>query len=242
VIVDDFSQDRLASDYVVHQAMQVANGVLRDTTATSLDEVITHNDSAGLVDSEVTLQVNFKSNAENGTTAAIVKFRGPGDFLPLGTTYSSSSIKVSKWENGVRTDLLHVAGLFTLSPNTTYWVRARITGNVTTVQLWRSDPARGGSPWVARSYMLTGRTPRSSGPALPGARGFTLIRTTPSASSTTCASPRSRRAAAVGAARAPRLQSPNRAALAVGTARLHQKPPRTAPAKHGRWVPRALTC
>src|SRR5215210_3157124 len=69
LIVDDFSQDRLATDYTIHQggAMQVSNGVLRAGASTP-DKVITHNASAGLVDTEVTLQVNFKANASNGTT------------------------------------------------------------------------------------------------------------------------------------------------------------------------------
>jgi hypothetical protein len=177
VIVDDFSQDRLATDYVVHQggAMDVDDGVLHATTASLPDEMITHNASAGIVDSEVTLQVNFEDfEVAGGTTAAIVKFRDPGNFLRLATTYSTSSIKVTKWENGVRTDLFSVANQYTLAPNTTYWVRTRITGNLTVVQLWSTDPARGGSPLVARGYTLTGANAAKFGAGVAGRIGIYL--------------------------------------------------------------------
>ena len=175
VITDDFSTDRLASDYVVHAGgpMQVSGGVLRATTATP-DKVITHNASEGLVDSEFTLQANFKDNASAGTTAAIVRFLGPGNYLRLATTYSSSSIKFTKWDNGVRTDLLVVNGLFTLTPNTTYWVRARMVGNTATVQLWRTDPELGGTPIVERSYTLTGANATKFGAGVAGRAGIYL--------------------------------------------------------------------
>ena len=62
-------------------------------------------------------------------------------YLRLATTYSSSSLKVSKFENGQRTDLLNRGGSFTLSPNRTYWVRARIVGNATSVALWHQSRA-----------------------------------------------------------------------------------------------------
>ena len=175
LITDDFSVDRLASDYVVHAGgpMQVSDGVLRATTATP-DKVITHNASDGLVDSEVTLQFNTKANATNGTTAAIVKFQDPDNYLRLATTYSSSSIKVTKWDNGVRTDLFAANGLYTLSPNTSYWVRARILGNVTRVQLWGSDPQLGGTPIAARSYTLTGANAAKFGAGVAGHAGIYL--------------------------------------------------------------------
>ncbi len=178
VIVDDFSQDRLATDYVVHQggAMDVDDGVLH-ATASLPDEVITHNGSAGIVDSEVTLQVNFEDfegELPGGTTAAIVKFRDPGNYLRLATTYSTGSIKVSKWENGVRTDLFKPANQYTLQPNTTYWVRARIRGNLTTVELWGTDPARGGSPLVARGYTVTGADAAMFGAGVAGRVGIYL--------------------------------------------------------------------
>jgi hypothetical protein len=175
LIVDDFSQDRLATDYAIHAggAMQVSNGVLRAGASTP-DKVITHNASAGLVDTEVTLQVNFKANASSGTTGAIVKFLGPGDYLRLATTYSTSAIKVSKWENGGRTDLLNVGNLFTLQPNTTYWVRARIQGNAITVALWGTDPELGGNPIVSRNYTLTGTNATKFGAGVSGRAGIYL--------------------------------------------------------------------
>ena len=175
VIADDFSVDRLASDYAVHAggAMQVSGGVLRAATTTP-DKVITHNASGGLVDSEVTLKFNLKANATTGTTAAIVKFKDAGNYLRLATTYSSNSLKVTKWDNGVRTDLLLAGGLFTLSPNTSYWVRGRIHGNVITVQLWRSDPALGGTPIATRSYTLTGANATKFGAGVAGRAGIYL--------------------------------------------------------------------
>ena len=175
LITDDFSSDRLASDYVVHAGgpMKVDDGVLRATTVTP-DKVITHNASAGLVDSEVTLRVNFKANASAGTTAAIVKFLGPGDYLRMGTTYSSSSIKVTKWDNGERSDLFVVDGSFTLSPNTSYWVRARIQGNFATAELWGSDPLLGGAPIVSHGYALTGADAAKFGAGVAGRAGIYL--------------------------------------------------------------------
>jgi Ca2+-binding RTX toxin-like protein len=175
LIVDDFSQDRLATDYTIHAggAMQVSNGVLRAGASTP-DKVITHNASAGLVDTEVTLQVNFKANASNGTTGAILKFLSPGNYLRLATTYSTSAIKVSKWENGGRTDLLNVGGLFTLAPNTTYWVRGRIEGNAISVSLWGTDPALGGNPIVSRNYTLSGTNATKFGAGVAGSAGIYL--------------------------------------------------------------------
>ena len=175
LITDDFATDRLASDYVVHAGgpMKVDDSVLRATTVTP-DKVITHNASAGLVDSEVTLRVNFKANASAGTTAAIVKFLGPGDYLRLGTTYSSSSMKVTKWDGGVRTDLFVVDGSFTLSPNTSYWVRARIQGNFATAELWGSDPLLGGAPIVSHGYALTGADAAKFGAGVAGRAGIYL--------------------------------------------------------------------
>jgi Ca2+-binding RTX toxin-like protein len=176
VIVDDFSQDRLATDYVVHQGgpVDVDDGVLRVPGAGGLDEVLTHNDSAGLVDTEVTLQVNFKDAVEHGTTAAVVKFLGPGAYLRMATTYTSSSIKVSKWENGGRTDLLVADGLYTLTPNTTYWVRGRIAGNAITVALWGNDPAQGGTPIALRNYTLRGANATKFGAGVAGRAGIYL--------------------------------------------------------------------
>ena len=175
VIADDFSQDRLASDYVVHAGgpMDVDDGVLRATTETP-DRVITHNASGGLVDTEFTLKVNFKANASSGTTAAIVKFQDAGNYLRLATTYSSSSIKVTKRDNGVATDLFSEGGLFALSPNTSYWVRTRIQGNDTTVELWGSDPQLGGAPIVSRGYTLTGPDATKFGAGVAGQAGIYL--------------------------------------------------------------------
>jgi Ca2+-binding RTX toxin-like protein len=176
VIVDDFSQDRLATNYVLHagEPMVVDDGVLRSTGPQAPDEVMTHNASAGLVDSEVTLQVNFKDAVEHGTTAGVVKFLGPGTYLRLATTYTSSSIKVSKWENGVRTDLLVADGLYTLTPNTTYWVRGRIAGNAITVALWGNDPQQGGTPIALRNYTLRGANATKFGAGVAGRAGIYL--------------------------------------------------------------------
>ena len=153
--------------------MQVSGGVLRATTVPP-DKVITHNASGGLVDTEVTLKFNLKANATSGTTAGIVKFKDAGNYLRLATTYSSSSLKLSKWDNGVRTDLFLTGGLFTLSPNTSYWVRGRIEGNLVTVQLWGRDPQTGGSPIVARTYTLTGADATKFGAGVAGRAGIYL--------------------------------------------------------------------
>lgn len=176
-VSDDFSSpDTLAANYVVDAGagtLKVENGVLQ-ATAVSPDKVLTHNGTEGLIDTSVTLQANFKSLSTSGTTAAVVKRLSPGTFLRVATTYSSSSLKFTKFENGTRTDLLVVSGLFTLSPNTTYWVRGRIAGNVLTAELWDHDPATGGSAIVGRTYTLTGADATRFGAGVPGRAGIYL--------------------------------------------------------------------
>ena len=176
LITDDFSLNSLATDYVVHQGpgtLKVENGVLQATAVTP-DKVVTHNASGGLTDTTVTLQANFKDFTGSGTTGVVVKHVGPGTYLRLASTYSSRSLKITKFVDGTRTDLVLATGLFTLSPNTTYWVRGRVEGNLLTIELWGRDPQTGGSPIVSRSYTLSGTDATRFGAGVAGRAGFYL--------------------------------------------------------------------
>jgi hypothetical protein len=176
LITDDFSQNTLGTNWVEHQGagtLKVENGVLQATAVTP-DKALTHNASGALTDTTATLQVNIKSFTGSGTTGVVVKHLSPGNYIRLASTYSSRSLKITKFVDGVRTDLLLASGIFTLSPDTSYWVRGRTQGNVLTVEMWGRDPQTGGSPIVSRSFTLTGTDASRFGAGVAGRAGIYL--------------------------------------------------------------------
>lgn len=104
--------------------------------------------------------------------AVIFKYLDSSNFLMARWSNTSHhQIQLYKQDGGTFTQFGTPVGA-TAVALTSYWLRARIVGDVFSVEWWTTDPAKGGSPSATHTITLTGGDAIKFGAGIRGKVGF----------------------------------------------------------------------
>jgi hypothetical protein len=184
---DDFSADSL-SDYTVDQGLvstlTVTGGGLRGAISLSNQSrlVLTDATFTDFGDVVVTVRATVGATLTNFLVGAIFKRVDASNalFARISDDGSASALSVAKNVAGVTSDVA-VRALTRLVAGSSYWVRARIEGNVVTAEHFTADPASN-SAAVSVGYTLSGPEASLFGQGVAGKAGIQFTPQSASAS------------------------------------------------------------
>jgi len=119
-------------------------------------------------------EVKFTTGASVTTHESMIRLRRKTDtdYLAIGARNTSTQFGIFTVIGGTLAAKTTVSQA--LSTATTYWIRAKVEGNVVTAELWNTDPALGGTALQTVTHTLTSTDITALGTGITGNMGLRI--------------------------------------------------------------------
>jgi len=175
-VTDDFSTDTIANytfDAGAAGNVAVSGGVLDAVNNLTTENRFFLTAGRSYTDSQQTLKHTLGTTLTNYKAGVLLKRIDSDDYLEayVDDTGADSRLRLDKIVGGARTNLSSTT-LTRMTTSTAYWLRARIEGNLVTLEHWTAAPTDTGSAASSATHTLAGTNATSFGLGVAGRAGL----------------------------------------------------------------------